>query len=164
MKPQMKLSNAITTKDFANKEILGSDLCTYLNNPIPDAKPQFADLAENSNDATSWIETFSTRRKELEDRYEAAERAGNDPEELKELVRQERALEIESAKASRTSARTIADKASAAIDKHRMARDSRTTAYVRTPRTDAAADTPAAPETGSAAGTGSSTTGEEITR
>lgn len=159
-----EVSNAITTKDFANKEILGSDLCTYLNNPIPDAKPQFADLAENSNDATSWIETFSTRRKELEDRYEAAERAGNDPEELKELIRQERALEIESAKASRTSARTIADKASAAIDKHRMARDSRTTAYVRTPRTDAAADTPAAPETGSAAGTGSSTTGEEITR
>lgn len=137
-----EIAETIESNDYENIEKLGTNFSTWLKNPKRDVNPDFADLNANSRKAVTWIDKFNTSYGRLETAYAAAERAGNDPEELKELVRKERALEIESAKASRTSARTIADKASAAIDKRRMARDSRTTAYVRTPRADAPAAIP----------------------
>ena len=137
-----EIAETIESNDYENIEKLGTNFSTWLKNPKRDVNPDFADLNANSRKAVTWIDKFNTSYGRLETAYAAAERAGNDPEELKELIRQERALEIESAKASRTSARTIADKASAVIDKRRMARDSRTTAYVRTPRADAPAAIP----------------------
>lgn len=134
-----EIAETIESNDYENIEKLGTKFSTWLKNPKRDVNPDFADLNVNARKSVTWIDKFNTSYGRLETAYAAAERAGNDPEELKELIRQERALEIESAKASRTSARTIADKASAAIDKRRMARDSRTTAYVRTPRADAPA-------------------------
>lgn len=114
---QKDISNAIKDKDFNNKEILGSDLSNYLNDPDPTKYPlRSKDITENYDASLTWTTKFLDERKKLEDAYEAVERDGNDPEELKKLIRREQILENESAVGSRNLPRNVADKTRAKIE------------------------------------------------
>lgn len=211
---QKDISNAIKDKDFNNKEILGSDLSNYLNDPDPTKYPlRSKDIAENYDASLTWTNNFIDERAKLEDAYAAVEREGNDPEELKKLIRREQKLENDSALRSRNLPRNVADKARAKIEEKEVLKQlEQNEVYSREKTTDehteesvnetetpvaahedtppgatvesydpstpdatshdpATAPTPEAPitpETGSAAGAGSSTTtgeaGEERTR
>ena len=114
---QKDISNAIKDKDFNNKEILGSDLSNYLNDPDPTKYPlRSKDMAENYDASLTWTNNFIDERAKLEDAYAAVEREGNDPEELKKLIRREQKLENDSALRSRNLPRNVADKARAKIE------------------------------------------------
>ncbi len=114
---QKDISNAIKDKDFNNKEILGSDLSNYLNDPDPTKYPlRSKDIAENYDASLTWTNNFIDERAKLEDAYAAVEREGNDPEELKKLIRREQKLENDSALRSRNLPRNVADKARAKIE------------------------------------------------
>ena len=114
---QKDISNAIKDKDFNNKEILGSDLSNYLNDPDPTKYPlRSKDIAENYDASLTWTNNFIDERAKLEDAYAAVEREGNDPEELKKLIRREQKLENDSALRSRNLPRNVADKTRAKIE------------------------------------------------
>ncbi len=114
---QKDISNAIKDKDFNNKEILGSDLSNYLNDPDPTKYPlRSKDMAENYDASLTWTNNFIDERAKLEDAYAAVEREGNDPEELKKLIRREQKLENDSALRSRNLPRNVADKTRAKIE------------------------------------------------
>ena len=143
-----EVHEAIQTKDYSNHRVMGKGFPAWTRKPdlAQSAYPDYEDLSNNSEASANWIEEFSDEYGALEDAYAAAKAAGDDPAELKRLAKRERELEIEAARASRISARTISDKISAERDAHKFKKAAAAGAAAPTAPTPTA-PTPATPTT-----------------